>query len=336
MTIIRHFDIVCLMYRIIASVLLFTVFFAIPDGYGFWIWSPKTKKWKESRLSLAVTPKQQLDKGVNKFQAKDYVEARKEFEKILKHYPDAFEASEAQYFIGRCLHEQGKPYQAFLEYQKVVDTYPNSSRIQEVIEQEYNIGEFFLTREPKKWMGISFYDLVEHPSLEIFAKVVENAPYSEYAPRAQYKLGVLYSSLGRYSEANEAFQKLIDNYPQSEWAEAGKYQLAASGVKASAGVAYDDSFRKEAMERFEDFVENHPEAELSEKASEHLTNLREEEAGKNYDIAVFYEKNGKLESALIYYKFVIDSFYDTSYSKQAKEGLNRVLEKTGSGNETNK
>ncbi len=105
-----------------------------------------------------------------------------------------------------------KPYAAFQEYQKLIDSYPNSQRINEAVEREYNIGEFFLNREQKQLLGMSWYDFVEHPAVEIFNTIVTKVPYSEYAPRAQYKLGMMFAQLGRYDEARDAFQKVIDNY----------------------------------------------------------------------------------------------------------------------------
>lgn len=299
--------------------------FAI-NAYPFWIWSPKTKKWENPQYSPLPTPKLQFKKAIEEFKAKKYKSALKEFQKIVLHYPDAREAAEAQYYLGRCWEELKNPYQAFLAYQKVIDSYPNSKRTQEIIEREYNIGEYFLNREPKKWLGISLYDLVEHPSIEIFTKIVESAPYSPYASRAQYKLGILLAKLGRYEEAKKEFEKLLDNYPDSEWAEAAKFQLAMVSAKVSYGAEYDGTYRKEAMRGLKEFLEKHPQAKLSQEAERQLKILKEEEAKKNFDIARFYEKQKKIKSAVLYYRIVVENFSDTTYAEKAKEALERLKE----------
>ena len=240
--------------------------FISKESYSFWVWSPKTQKWKNPQLSPLATPGLQFDKAMKEFDAKRHRSALTEFKKVLTRYPDSYQAPEAQYYLGRCWEEMSKPYQAFLEYAKIIDAYPNSKRIQEAVEREYNIGEYFLNREPKKWLGISFYDLADHPSLEIFNKIVASAPYSRFAPHAQYKLGILLINLGRYDEARDAFQKVIDNYPESDLVGAAKYQLATSSVKASMGVDYDDTYRKEAMDNFEEFLKKHGEVKVSQEA----------------------------------------------------------------------
>ncbi|MCD6583569.1 MAG: outer membrane protein assembly factor BamD [Candidatus Omnitrophica bacterium] len=306
---------------------VFFSFLVFSQTYPFWIWSPKTQKWKNPQLSPLATPKLQLEKALKEFNAGRYKSAFREFKKVVVHYPDSYQASEARYYMGRCWEELKRPYQAFQEYQKVIDSYPNSTRIQEIIEREYKIGEYFLNQKPQKWFGISLYDLVEHPSIEIFRKIVKSVPYSEYAPKAQYKLGVLLLNLNRHEEAREAFQKLVDNYPDSEWVDAAKYQLATSNVKASLGVEYDDTYRKEAMRGFKEFILRHPEAEFSQRAKEHLKILREEEAKKNFDIAAFYEKQKKFKSAILYYKLVADNFKDTRWAKEAERKLLEIKDK---------
>ena len=207
------------MKKTIICLFIFTVF--TTSAYPFWIWSPKTQKWKNPQHSALATPYLQYKEAVKSFDSEDYKKAYKEFKKLLVHYPDAKEAAEAQYYIGRCLEKMDKLYDAFLEYQKVIDSYPNSQRITEVIEREYNIGEYFLNREPKQWIGISIYDFVDHPSVHIFKTIVDKVPYSEYAPRAQYKLGMIFSNLSRYEEARDAFGKVLDDcfclFVEGEW-----------------------------------------------------------------------------------------------------------------------
>jgi outer membrane assembly lipoprotein YfiO len=299
------------------------------NAYSFWIWSPKTQKWKNPKYSPLATPYLQFKEAVKLFDKGSYSDAHREFKKLLVNYPDAKEAADAQYYLGRCLEKMDKPYDAFLEYHKVVDSYPNSQRISEIIEKEYNIGEYFLNREHKQWLGLSLYDFVEHPSIEIFRKIVDKAPYSEYAPRAQYKLGILFMHLARYEEARDSFQKLIDSYADSEWATPAKYQLAIATSKAFPGADYDSSYLKEATERLDEFIKNHPDAKISSEAEEQLKELRNREAKKDFDTAEFYEKQGQYKSAIIYYKKIIDNYEDSDYygmSLERSKELNELID----------
>ena len=307
-----------------ATILIILLSFSF-NTYAFWVWSPKTQKWKNPQYSALATPFLQYKEALKFFERADYERAYKAFRKLLATYPDSKEAADSQYYEGRCLEEMGKPFKAFQAYQKVIDSYPNSKRINEVVEREYKIGEYYLNRESKEWLGLSWYDFVEHPAVIIFQKIVKTVPYSEYAPLAQYKLGMLFFKIARYDEARDSFQKVIDNYPDSQWAEPSKYQLAIATARASYGVGYDSQNIEEATERLKEFVKEHPEAEISAKAEEQLRELKNKEAEKNFDIAKFYEKQRKYSSALTYYKIVVNRYDDSDYYTGAK---NKVEELT--------
>lgn len=301
-------------------ILLITCCFSL-NAYSFWIWSPKTKQWKNPKTTAKTTPYIQYQEAVKDFDKKNYKKAYKKFKKILSCYPDCQEAADAQYYLGKCLNELGKPYQAFLEYQKIIDSYPNSKKISEVIKCEYDIGEYFLNRDPKKWLGLSVYDFAEHPTLEIFKKIIDKSSYSEYASKAQYMLGVLLFKLGRFDESRDAFQKVLDNYPESEWATPAKYQLAIATSKASMGADYDSTALEEATMRLDEFIKQHPDAQMSNSAISQLSFLREREAKKCFDTASFYEIQRKYKSALGYYEMVVEKYPDTSYVGRAKNKI---------------
>jgi len=305
------------------GIILFITLFSF-DAYSFWIWSPKTKEWKNPKSSVLTTPYVQHKEAVKLFESGSFSEAHQAFKKLLVNYPDAKEAAEAQYYLARSLEELGKPYEAFLEYQKLIDSYPNSQRISEAVEKEYNIGEYFLSREHKQLLGMSVYDFVEHPSIEIFKNIVDKVPYSDYASRAQYKLGVMFMQLGRYGEAREAFGKVIDNYSDTEWSAPAKYQLAMAASKEFSGVDYDSSYVKEATARLDEFIKDHPDAQISSEAENQLKGLKNREAKKTFEIAQFYEKQDQYKSALIYYKKVVDNYSGSDYCDVSFEKIKEM------------
>jgi outer membrane protein assembly factor BamD len=168
------------------------------------------------------------------------------------------------------------------------------------------------------------YDFMDHPSIEIFKKIIDKVPYSPYAAKAQYKTGILLLKLGRYDEAREAFQKVGDNYPDSEWAAPAKYQLAIATSKASGGADYDSTAVVEATKKLDEFIKVHPDADISPQANAQLKELRNREAKKNFDIAEFYERQRQYKSAQVYYKIVLDRYSDTDYAKRSKNALAKL------------
>ena len=310
--------------RYLIFVLIIVLGFLQNSASAYWIWTPKTQKWINPKTAVKPTPKEQFALALSLYEIKNYEEAKREFQKLLKAYPKSFEASESQYYLGLIEEERGNLYEAYLAYQKVVDKYPFSERIQEIIEREYKIAEAFMAGEKRKALGVPLP--VENPAIEIFTKVIENSTYGPLAAKAQYKLGLVLKGLLRYYEAEEAFNKVISNYPDSEWATAAKYQIATCRAATSRGPAYDLAATEEAKEKFAQFVKEHPDAVLSQEAEKNIAQLQEKEAQASFNIGLFYEKQKDYTAAKIYYQDILERFSKSPWAAKAIERL-EIIEK---------
>lgn len=313
-----------IMRRIILS-LIFIFLLSIQPAYPYWIWTPKSGKWVNPKNMPKDNPKDQFAYAKSFFDINKYEEAKREFRKLLKAYPKSAEAAEGQYYLGLTEEAQGKLYEAYQAYQMVIDKYPFSERIQEVIEREYKIAEKFMAGEKRKAFGVDLP--VENPAIEIFGKVIENSTYGPLAPRAQYKLGLVLKGLMRYYEAEDEFNKVVSRYPDSEWASAAKFQIASCRSSLSKGPAYDQGAAQEAKQRFEEFVKEHPDAVLSLDAEKNIGEIRGKEAQASFDIARFYEKQKAFESAKIYYNDLINNYSDSPWAAQAAARLQIMEQK---------
>jgi outer membrane protein assembly factor BamD (BamD/ComL family) len=312
------------MKRLIIITFIIISALSISQSYAYWIWTPKTGKWVNPKHEVKPTPKEQFEFAKGFYNTKQYEEAKREFRKLLKSYPKSFEASESQYYLGATEEAQGNLYEAYLAYQKVIDKYPFSDRIQEIIEREYKIAEDFMSGVKRKALGVTLP--VENPALEILTKVVENSTYGTLAPKAQYKLGLVLKGLMRYYEAEDAFSKVISNYPNSEWVEAARFQIASCRAAVSRGSDYDQGATQEAKQKFEEFVKEHPDATLSQEAEKNINQLTEKEAESSYNIGRFYEKQKQYGSAKIYYQDIVNNYSDSPWAAKARERL-QMMEK---------
>ena len=312
------------MRRLSAIFIVLFCFAIITPAYPYWIWTPKTGKWVNPKTAIKPTPKEQFNFAKSLYEEKKYSEAKREFKKVLKTYPKAQEAAESQYYLGLIEEAEANLYEAYLAFQKVIDKYPFSERIQEIIEHEYKIAEAFMSGEKRKAMGLALP--VDNPAIEIFSKVVENSSFGPLAAAAQYKLGLVLKGLMRYYEAEEALNKVISNYPDSEWAKAAKFQIAACRQAVSRGPDYDQGATKEAKERYEEFIKEHPDMALSRDAEKNIQQLNEKEAESKYSTAVFYEKQKAYAAAKIYYNEVIDNYANSTWAGKAMERL-QIMEK---------
>ena len=312
------------MRRIMLIFITIFTLFSNP-AYSFWIWTPKTGKWVNPKNVAKESPKAQFDYALSFYKEGKLDDAWREFKKLLKEYPKSFEASESQYYLGLIEEARENFYEAYQAYQRLIDKYPFSERIKEVIEREYNIADKFMFGYKRKALGIILP--VENPAIEIFTKVVENSTYGPLAPKAQYRLGLVLKSLQRYYEAEEAFNKVISNYPDSEWSEPAKFQIASCRAALSRSPDYDQGAAGEAKQKFEEFVRDHPDAVLSLEAEANIAKLNEKEAESSFNTARFYEKQRSYKAAIIYYNYVVDNYPKSVWAAKSLSKLQELENK---------
>jgi outer membrane assembly lipoprotein YfiO len=305
--------------RIISILCVFC--FLSQTAWAYWIWTPQSKKWTNPQYAPKESPQEQLKFAISYYEAKDYKVSLDEFKKLIKYYADAVEAPEAQYYTGLCLEGLGKYYEAYQAYQKVISKYPFSTRTADVLQQEYIVAQKLLDYRTR-FIGIDMTG--ENAAMEVFRKIIENAPYGKYASASQYKIGLTLKAKGYYQEATDEFQKVVDNYPDSEWAEPAKFQIALCADKSSLGASYDQTLTQEAQEKFKEFVKAHPDAELSGEAQERIGVLTDKEAESQFNVGQFYEKEGSIDSAKIYYGFVIKNYPKSPWAAKSLERLQAI------------
>ncbi len=308
------------------QVILFLLFFFAftPFSHAVWIWTPETGKFINPKMSVKSTPKEQLEFSRSLMEDKKYPEALSEFKKLIRHYPRAKEAPEAQYYIGQIQEELNKPYEAYKAYQVVIDKYPFSERAGEIVQLQYNIGDQLLEGKNKhgKWMEVIIGQ--DERVITVFRSVIKNAPYGKFAAVSQYKIGLYLQGKGLYQEARDEFEKTTNDYPTSDWAKAAKFQIAMADSKRSSDVQHEQKVTDIALEGFQEFIKTHPESELTPDAKQQIARLRDKEAQNSFLIAQFYEKQKNPKAAKVYYRDIIDRYVDTSWAPKALARLKTI------------
>src|SRR5277367_3552521 len=136
--------------NIILSALFLAIFPAFAQAV--WIWTPETGKFVNPKWEVKPTPEDQLEYAQSFRDQGNCKKAMIEYKKLIKAYPRAKEAPEAEFYIGQCLEDMVKPYEAYQAYQLVIDKYPFSERAAQIVVLEYNIANHLLeNRGRSKW-----------------------------------------------------------------------------------------------------------------------------------------------------------------------------------------
>ena len=296
-----------------------------PSAFAAWVWSPQTG-WVGPSGAVKDSPEEQLEFAQGFFERKDYKRAVKEFRKLLKAYKDSREAAEAQYALGRCYEEDGDYYRAFKEYRKTVQTYPSSRRFEEILEREYQIGNYFLAGKKRKFLGIAALLPARDKAIEVFQAIVDDGPFSEHGQLAQYKLGLAHMALGDYEAAVSAFEQVIARYPDSPLVDDSRFQIAQASLKGTFKAGYDQSPTALAAHELAAFLREYPESDLRQQAAAKLKDLRERQAQHEFQVGRFYEQRKRPSSARVYYETIVADFSETPWAPQAAARL-QLLDK---------
>ncbi len=290
-----------------------------------WIWTPETGKFINPKWEVKPTPEDQLEYAQSFKDKGNCKKAMAEFKKLIRAYPRAKEAPEAEFFIGQCQEDMHKPYEAYQAYQLVIDKYPFSERAAQIVGLEYNIANHLLeNKDRSKWAEtvVGSDDRV----IEILRTVIKDAPYGKFAAISQYKIGLYFKEKGMYQEARDEFEKTMNDYPNSEWAQASKFQIAMADTGRASDAQHEQKVTSIAMEEFNEFVKTHPDSQLTPEAQAQMARLKAREAENNFVIAKFYEKQKNLKAARIYYKEVASNYADTSWGPKALAQLKIIGE----------
>lgn len=279
-------------------------------------------KWKRERA------KDQLEVAQEAFDRKDYSLSLKAARRVVKVWPTADYAPQSQYLVGRCYEAKGNDEKAFTEYQKVVEKYPKSESVKDVVQRQFDIASRFLDGQRfRLWGTIPTFKSMERTA-GMFEKIVKSGPYSEIAPQAQLRIGAAWEKQKHYPEAAAAYERAADRYnDRPEIAADAMYRAGASYQKQARTAEYDQSAAGHAVDRFTDFQALYPNDARVPEAQKAIAALKTEQARGNFQTAKFYEKYQKPSGALVYYNEVLLQDPNSPYATEARERIEAIKQR---------
>jgi outer membrane protein assembly factor BamD len=276
-------------------------------------------KWRRTRA------KEQLEVAQEAFNAENYSLALKAARRTVKAWALSDYAPDAQYLVGRCYEARHMDEKAFKEFQKVIEKYPKSEHLEDVLERQYEIAERYLGGQLfRVWNYIPLYRSMERTA-GLFEKIVTNAPFSEVAPNAQLKAGEAREKQKKFAEAVKAYERAADRYHDREQiASEAIYRAGMAWNKQAKTAEYDQGAAGHAISTFTDFMTLYPEDKRVPEAGNTINALRTEQARGNFEIARFYEKRNKWNGALIYYNEVLVRDPNSPNAAEARERIDAI------------
>ncbi len=271
---------------------------------------------------------EQMKKGEDLEAAGDLDGALSAYRGLLKRYNLSALAPKAQRKIGIILEKTGNYDKAFTADETYLAKYPKGDDFEPVVESMFKIAKLFLDGQKKKLFGVPVAASMSRAQ-EMFEAIVKKAPFSRWAPIAQFNIGQALEKQGKYPESIAAYQAVVTRYPNDAMADDALYQIGYVRLKEFREGSNDRASAAKARESFEDFIARYPDSEKIPQARENMKTLETGNAQGTLDVAKFYDKTGNYKAAVIYYNDVIKAQPDSPESNFAKTRIAALKEKHG-------
>jgi outer membrane protein assembly factor BamD len=255
-------------------------------------------------------------------------QAIRAYRQIVRRYPKDTLAPGAAFRFAKLQEEQGDFVKAAAAYRVMVEQYPKSPHFEEAIEAQFRIGEMFLGGKKLKLLGVPIRSGLDN-AITIFAGIVRTAPYSKYAPRAQFNIGLANEKRGDEEAAVKAYVAVSEKYPDTPVAADAQYQIGYLWLAAARSGGRDAKAAENAKNGFQDFLARYPKSEKAPQARENLRLLDQKQTTNAFQIARFYDKQKNYKAAVFYYYDVMRQQPGSEQSDQARRRVEQLRPRVG-------
>lgn len=141
---------------------------------------------------------------------------------------------------------------------------------------------------------------------------------SKLASDAQYYMAESMFQLKEYDEASISFDNYIRFGTNYQKIEESRYRICQCEIKSLNPYQRDQSKAQSALKQLQMFIEDYPDSKHIPNAEKSINTLRTQLALKEYESGRMYLKLEEYESAIIYFQSVLNQFYDTQISDDAR------------------
>lgn len=270
------------------------------------------------------------DDGYKAYQEKKYYKAATMFE-------DAFILADSPTIRANCLRAQigawrmcEMPYREFKAIETLLSRYPEFADFKELVAREYAIGQSYYNgmREPAYWQLRWIPWLTgDNKCAEIYQQALKRAPFAPEAPAARLRLAHLLDEDGKIRESLEQYRLIIKDYPDSKEYRYALLALANGLIILSERGDGDGKYINEACDILKTFVSKYPNSPEMPWVQRQLVLYKDIQGKRYYDMACYYDKNGRTDAAKRYLAVVLKDYPDSTSAPEAEKMLVK-LDKT--------
>lgn len=136
-------------------------------------------------------------------------------------------------------------------------------------------------------------------------------------PRAHYLLGRSHTKRGEHLLAAQSFVRVTESFPDDTLADDALYAAGRSYERLWKKPTLDAQYGLSALNTFRTLLGIYPNSLMRPRAAERLARLEEMFATKEYENGMHYFRRKAYDSAIIYFKGVIEKYPDAKKTRNA-------------------
>ncbi len=249
--------------------------------------------------------------------------ARRRFRAVVRYWPTSAEAPRAQLAKASLLDERGRNAAAFDAYQDLFEKFPGSFPVEKILERQFELA--VETKQARKFRFLfgGFSDPIE--SVEMFEKIIENAPGWRRSPNAQFLIGEAYEKAGKPERAIPAYQAVELRFPNDPLASTAAFRKCKLLVELSQKYRNDNRLRTKAYSELVLFADKYPDSSHIDDALEMKRLQYERVARAAFDVAEYYDKRVQdKEVAVSKYTRFIEDYSGSELVENARKRLSQI------------
>lgn len=234
--------------------------------------------------------------------------SRKPLKEIAQYHKLAPNAAEARYMLGRSYEATQDYRDAFKEYGKLIDRYPQSDLYADALNHQLAMAMDAATGKmevPVLW-GAWTTTMESGVVVKWLREIVEKAPYNDMAATASSILAKYLVDMERPEEARLEYARLVEKYPDSRYAP--EAQLMVAQLWADSHTRGDNNLvnLSNAREAYEEFTLRFPKHAEAQKALSEASNMERLMIQQQLEVGRYYlERSKEYTSAIFCFEDVI-------------------------------
>jgi outer membrane assembly lipoprotein YfiO len=242
---------------------------------------------------------------------------------LLAH-PAAPDNDRGLFLLAEVYYQNGDRIRAFYHLDELMDKHPESKLFFPALDLQYDIADAYL----KGYDSVSFFGLQlsgkEEEAIDMLFRIQERSPGSPIAERALLRTANYYFATSQFDVATDAYSSFIRSYPRSPAIPRARLRQAFSSLAMYRGPHFDSTPLLDARAEFRQIQSLYPDLAAEVNASQWIDKIDADLARKAYLTGDFYRRTHEPRAAVYMYRYVIQTYPNSTEAAQARRDLARM------------